>query len=74
MMKESTITISELGRMLKDGKLILSHNATRQGYLTRKNPNGKIYEYSGKYGKGYIHATPRYDTSRYVTYSYYIEK
>lgn len=49
----------------------LHHTASRRGYESRKG-TGHLEQYSGKYGKGYILVTPRYDTTRYVNITYYI--
>lgn len=49
------------------------HTASRKGYESRKG-NGHIEPYNGKFGKGYIHVQPRWDTSQYVNITYYIEK
>ena len=51
----------------------LHHTATRRGYESRKT-DGIIKEYSGRFGNGYIIVRPRFDTTQYVTYEYYIRK
>ena len=51
----------------------LHHIASRRGYVSRKG-DGIVEPYSGKFGKGYILVTPRFDTTQYVYVSYYIEK
>ena len=49
------------------------HTGSRRGYESRKS-NGHVESYNGRYGKGYIAITPRWDTTRYVNVEYYIEK
>ena len=49
------------------------HTASRRGYLSRKSEQ-QVEEYSGKFGKGFILVTPRYDTTQYVYVTYYIHK
>ena len=49
------------------------HTASRHGYESRKS-EGRIEEYNGKFGNGYIHIQPRFDTTRYVYVTYYIKK
>ena len=49
----------------------LHHTASRKGYESRRG-SGHIEEYDGRYGTGYIHIQPRYDTTRFVRVTYYI--
>lgn len=49
------------------------HTASRRGYVSRKS-SGHVEAYSGRFGRGYIVITPRYDTTRYVNITYYIAK
>ena len=49
------------------------HTATRRGYESRKG-DGHVEEYNGRFGKGYIAITPRWDTTCYVYVTYYIAK
>ena len=49
------------------------HIASRRGYESRK-ADGHVEEYEGKFGKGFIAVTPRFDTTQYVNIEYYIEK
>ena len=51
----------------------LHHTATRRGYESRKT-DGVIKEYNGRFGTGYIIVRPRFDTTQYVFYEYYIRK
>ncbi|MGN0557860.1 MAG: hypothetical protein ACI4IS_00215 [Acutalibacteraceae bacterium] len=47
------------------------HTASRRGYESRKS-DGHVEEYNGRFGKGYIIVTPRWDTTSYVNIEYYI--
>lgn len=49
------------------------HTGSRRGYESRKG-EGRIEEYNGKFGNGYIHIQPRFDTTQYVYVTYYIKK
>lgn len=49
----------------------LHHTASRRGYISRKT-EGRVEAYDGRFGKGYIVATPRWDTTQYVNIEYYI--
>lgn len=60
----NTITIN--GQVYK-----LHHTASRRGYESRKG-NGHLEEYNGRFGKGYVLVTPRWDTTQYVYVTYYI--
>ena len=51
----------------------LHHTSSRRGYESRKT-EGHVEEYNGRFGKGYIIVRPRYDTTQYVFYEYYIRK
>ena len=51
----------------------LHHKALRRGYISRKT-EGYVEEYNGRFGKGYIALTPRFDTTQYITISYYIKR
>lgn len=48
-----------------------SHTGSRRGYISRKT-DGKVEEYAGRYGKGYIHIRPRWDSTQYVYIDYYL--
>lgn len=49
------------------------HRAVRRGYVSRKG-DAVLKPYKGRFGAGYIMITPRWDTTQYVTYSYYIKE
>ena len=67
---DKTMTVEEV-RANKD--LQYSHTASRKGYESRLG-NGHVEKYNGRYGKGYIIVTPRWDTKNYVNVEYYLEK
>jgi hypothetical protein len=56
-----------------DPTYINHHTASRRGYESRKG-NGHCEPYSGRFGKGFIWVSPRWDTSSYVYVTYYIKK
>ena len=49
------------------------HTASRRGYESRRG-EGYIEPYMGRFGKGYIIVKPRYDTTKYVSITYYVER
>lgn len=49
------------------------HSAMKQGYVSRKS-EGIVEPYKGRYGEGYVLLSPRWDTTRYCTISYYIKR
>jgi hypothetical protein len=51
----------------------LYKTASCRGYLSRKNPEGIIEPYEGKYGKGFRVKKPRWDTTRFITVEYWIK-
>ena len=66
------MTVEELKTLVDSGKLVRHHSASRRGYETRKLPEGHVETYNGKFGKGCIHVTPRWDTTQYVDLTYYV--
>jgi hypothetical protein len=68
----SCLNISDIKKLVDRGLMKYHHTATREGYMSRQKPQGVIVHYNGRYGCGYIHMMPRWDTSRYMTYEYYI--
>lgn len=64
------MTIQEL---INNPNYKLHHTSSRRGYLSRKS-QGRVYEYNGRFGKGYILETPRFDTTQYTYISYFILK
>lgn len=64
-------TESELDAMVAASALKISHTASRRGYLSRKG-GSKVEPYKGKFGQGFALLAPRWDTSQYVSVTYYI--
>lgn len=64
------MTIDELK---SNDNYFVHHTANRRGYESRRG-EGRIEEYNGKFGNGYIHVQPRFDTNQYVNVTYYIKK
>ena len=60
-----------VAELMKNKDCRVHHTASRRGYESRKS-QGRVEPYNGKYGYGYILITPRYDTTRYVSVTYYI--
>lgn len=56
-----------------DPRYKLHHIASRRGYVSRKT-SGRLEPYSGKFGRGYVAITPRWDTTQYVNVAYYVAK
>ena len=54
-------------------KVTFSHTASMKGHISRCNDYCELYEYNGRYGKGYVLLTSRKDSCQYVDVSYYIE-
>lgn len=53
--------------------LKLSHTSLARGYVSRKNTDGIVEEYEGRFGKGYKVFTPNWDSTRYCYVTYYVE-
>ena len=49
------------------------HTAKHAGYVPR-TCDGIVEPYRGRFGRGYVLKEPRWDTSRFVTVTYYIRK
>lgn len=49
------------------------HTASQRGYLSRKGGH-EIIPYKGRFGEGYKVLSPRWDTTQYVTVTYYIKE
>lgn len=61
-------TIAEIESTMR-----LHHTASRRGYVSRSS-SGKVEEYNGRFGKGYIIVRPRWDTTQYVYIEYYVDQ
>lgn len=64
------MTVEELR---KDDRYYIHHQAKHAGYVPRTT-DGVIEPYNGRFGRGYILKEPRWDTSRFVTVTYYIKR
>ena len=67
------MTIEMLKSKVENGELREHHSAIHRGYVSRKNPDGVIEKYKGRFGTGYKRILPRWDTTQYVTVEYYVE-
>ena len=65
-------SIADIEAAYKAGELRRSHSATRQGYVSRKTA-GQVLEYRGRYGNGFVIDTPRFDSTRYILRTYYVQ-
>ena len=53
--------------------LKVSHTSLSRGYVSRKNREGEMVKYQGRFGKGYKVFTPNFESTRYCYVTYYIE-
>lgn len=67
------MTVQELMAKAKAGEVVVRHTSTMRGYVSRKS-DGKVISYKGRFGEGFIHLKPRWDSSQYVSATYYINK
>lgn len=67
------MTIEMIKNKVASGELVRCHTTTRRGYESRKT-GGHVEEYEGKFGKGFVHVEPRWDTTQYVYVTYYLER
>lgn len=51
----------------------LHHTAVHQGYISRKNTDGVIYPYEGRFGKGYIRLLPNRKSTNYCIKEYWVK-
>lgn len=70
------MTVKELQDYVRLGICEEHHTSSMRGYVSRK-PNedgtyGKVCEYNGRFGEGYVLLTPRWDTTNYVYVTYFI--
>ena len=49
------------------------HTSLERGYVSRKNNDGILMPYKGKFGKGYKLYTSNLNSTRYCYVTYYIE-
>lgn len=55
------------------GELKKHHTATAAGYISRRPGGVRAYAYAGKFGRGFVVCSPRFDTTKYFNVTYYIE-
>ncbi len=65
-------TLTSLEALVASGKLRNSHTSLARGYVSRKS-EGYVYEYAGKFGKGFVLATPNFRSTRFYYVTYFIE-
>lgn len=65
-------SIADIEAAHKAGELRRSHSAAKQGYVSRKTA-GQVFEYRGRFGVGYVIDTPRFDSTRYILRTYYVQ-
>ena len=63
--------IEMIQQLISEGKLKKYHTSLKRGYVSRKC-KGYVHEYSGKFGNGFIHLTPNWDSTQYCYITYYI--
>ena len=63
------MTIKELQESKSHKKL---HTSLTRGYTSRKT-NGYIKEYNGRFGKGFAHIQPYWESNNYSLITYYVE-
>ncbi len=66
------MTYDKIKSMEKEGELREHHTAYKRGYVSRIPGNEEIYEYNGRFGKGYAVETPAFHTTVYHWITYYI--
>ena len=68
----TSATVVDIMNMRLSGSLKVHHKAACQGYVSRKSA-GRVLEYRGRFGVGYVIDTPRHDTTRYIHRTYYVQ-
>ena len=64
-------SITDLKSLVESGDLYLHHTARARGYISRKG-DGVVKHYAGKFGEGWVHYAPAFDSRQYCYISYYI--
>ncbi len=64
---------NETRKLSLDG-LKYSHTSITQGYVSRKNPEGVMYPYKGRFGKGIKVLKPNWNSTKYCFVAYYLEE
>lgn len=65
------MTVQQLKDLIKNGTVTRSHSSLARGYVSRKT-EGYVVEYQGKFGKGYKHYEPNWNSSIYCVVTYFI--
>lgn len=58
---------------IADGTLKYHHTASRRGYIDRGEVEPGIEAYQGRFGRGAIVSSARFDTTQFIDIVYYIE-
>lgn len=71
------MTVKELQDYVRLGICEERHTSSRRGYVSRR-PNedgtyGKVFDYNGRFGEGYVLVRPRWDSTQYVYVTYFIK-
>jgi len=53
------------------GLLRPSHSSLARGYESRRG-QGSVAPYEGRFGSGYIHRQPNFESTRYMHVTYYL--
>ena len=53
--------------------LKFSHTSLTFGYVSRKNSEGLVRDYKGRFGKGKVVLSRNFESTRYCYISYYLE-
>lgn len=73
MITETAINASTeqaLKHILANGYTV-HHTARKRGYVSRKQPDGILIPYSGRFGTGYMLLQPAWDSTQYCFCTYY---
>ena len=62
----------KLATAIKGGTVSEHHTSWTKGYVSRKNPSGVVYPYTGKFGVGFKRLTPSYQSTTYCHVTYYV--
>lgn len=54
------------------GELTKLHTSLVRTYVSRKNPEGSVMPYKGKFGEGFALLEPNWKSSRYSYITYYV--
>lgn len=54
------------------GTLRHHHTSWTRGYVSRRNPQGHVAPYKGRFGEGYTVATPSWESTQYCYLAYWV--